>query len=63
MNITLKRCPFCGGGQTDVHKRHDHLWVVTHWCEPNFPMPPDSVKVHGATLADAVVRWNNGAGC
>jgi hypothetical protein len=61
---TLKPCPFCGRGQTDVKRLNEWHTELVHYCEPlNHPSPCNIIRLHGASAASVVEQWNRRPGC
>ena len=69
----LLPCPFCGAGETVVHRNHgtwrgmkgwgeDVSVEVRHWCPPVEGQPQrGGITFVGRDLASAVALWNRRA--
>ena len=64
----LKNCPFCGsvgqGIRIDTAKHWTGMTniiisaTVIHWCNREEGQPQTCIQVMGATVEDAVKKWN-----
>lgn len=75
MNETLKPCPFCGAGETDIKenllnrmpdmsgKPSPVISVeVRHWCAKAPGLLRQHITLAGRERADAIAAWNRRAG-
>jgi len=68
---TLKPCPFCGAGETQI-RENGRIWSgmkysdpisvsVFHWCEPEPGQPSRAIERIGRDLDSAIAAWNKRA--
>ena len=64
----LKNCPFCGSAGQGIRIDRAKHWTgmtniiisatVIHWCNREEGQPQTCIQVKGATIEDAVKKWN-----
>lgn len=70
-DITLAPCPFCGGGETQIHLNKG-TWTgmgygepvsveVRHWCAQEAGQPSRMISRAGRDEASAIAAWNRRA--
>ena len=70
MNVELKPCPFCGGGETILHENkgqwlgtrygEPRSYEVQHWCD-ELGLKPGTrmLSFVGRDKETAIKRWNH----
>lgn len=58
----LRKCPFCKSDHTKGHytsiSKLESGYVISHHCDPEIPDVTVSVSSYGATVEEAIERWN-----
>ena len=68
MTEELKRCPFCGGGETQI-RENGRIWMgmrysdpssvsVMHWCAAVQGQPSRAIERVGRDRVSAIAAWN-----
>lgn len=66
MSAELLPCPFCGGGQTEIHENKHWTGMrylvmsveVKHWCFRSEGELQSFITLKDKTEEDAITKWN-----